>query len=224
MKRRNLLQSALGTGGLLSLGGCALNPLGPEVAQLTRPLNERIEAWMQTEGAVPEFAQNQVEPAALLVNSFNGVPEINPTSFSLTVDGFVQQPQQLSLGALGQLPQQEMVIRHVCVEGLAAIVAWGGVRLGDVLRLAGVSPLAGYLAFESADGYFETWDLRTALHPQTLLATQPHWSPLTCCQWGSSAVGLPPEAGLQTEQVDHRYPRALCPESSAARHVGRSRL
>lgn len=37
MKRRSLLQSALGSGGLISLGGCALNPLGPQVAQLTRP-------------------------------------------------------------------------------------------------------------------------------------------------------------------------------------------
>lgn len=197
MKRRNLLQSALGTGGLLSLGGCALNPLGPEVAQLTRPLNERIEAWMQTEGAVPEFAQNQVEPAALLVNSFNGVPEINPTSFSLTVDGLVQQPQQLSLGALGQLPQQEMVIRHVCVEGWAAIVAWGGVRLGDVLRLAGVSPLAGYVAFESADGYFETWDLRTALHPQTLLATQMNGAPLPAANGAPLRLASPLKLGYK---------------------------
>ncbi|MBD1193814.1 MAG: molybdopterin-dependent oxidoreductase [Vulcanococcus sp. Clear-D1] len=178
MKRRSLLQSALGTGGLLSLGGCALNPLGQEVAQLTRPLNERIEAWMQATTPVPEFKRNQVEPAALLVNSFNGIPEINLDNFSLTVDGLVQQPQQLGLSTLGQLPQQEIVIRHVCVEGWAAIVAWGGVRLADVLRLAEVSPLAGYVAFESADGYFETWDLRTALHPQTLLATQMNGAPL----------------------------------------------
>jgi len=63
------------------------------------------------------------------------------------------------------------------VEGWAAIVAWGGVRLANVLRPAGVSPLAGYVAFESADGYFETWDLLTALHPQTLLATQMNGAP-----------------------------------------------
>ncbi|WP_254936711.1 MULTISPECIES: molybdopterin-dependent oxidoreductase [unclassified Cyanobium] len=133
---------------------------------------------MQTNGAVPEFAKNQVEPSALLVNSFNGVPEINAASFSLTVDGLVQQPQQLSLSALNQFPQQEMVIRHDCVVGWTVIVAWGGVQLGDMLRLAGVSPLAGYVAFESADGYFETWDLCTALHPQTLLGTKMNGAPL----------------------------------------------
>lgn len=197
MKRRSLLQSALGTGGLLSLGGCALNPLGQEVAQLTRPLNERIEAWMQATNPVPEFKRNQVEPAALLVNSFNGIPEINLDKFSLTVDGLVQQPQQLSLSTLGQLPQQEIVIRHVCVEGWAAIVAWGGVRLADVLRLAEVSPLAGYVAFESADGYFETWDLRTALHPQTLLATQMNGAPLPVANGAPLRLASPLKLGYK---------------------------
>jgi DMSO/TMAO reductase YedYZ molybdopterin-dependent catalytic subunit len=197
MKRRSLLQSALGTGGLLSLGGCALNPLGQEVAQLTRPLNERIEAWMQATTPVPEFKRNQVEPAALLVNSFNGIPEINLDNFSLTVDGLVQQPQQLSLSTLGQLPQHEIVIRHVCVEGWAAIVAWGGVRLADVLRLAEVSPLAGYVAFESADGYFETWDLRTALHPQTLLATQMNGAPLPVANGAPLRLASPLKLGYK---------------------------
>lgn len=152
---------------------------------------------MQTNGAVPEFAKNQVEPSALLVNSFNGVPEINAASFSLTVDGLVQQPQQLSLSALDQFPQQEMVIRHVCVEGWAAIVVWGGVKLGDVLRLAGVSPLAGYVAFESADGYFETWDLRTALHPQTLLATKMNGAPLPAANRAPLRLASPLKLGYK---------------------------
>lgn len=48
-------------------------------------------------------------------------------------------------------PWQETVIRHVFVEGWAAPVVWGGVRLADVIGLVGISPLAGYVAFESAD-------------------------------------------------------------------------
>jgi DMSO/TMAO reductase YedYZ molybdopterin-dependent catalytic subunit len=152
---------------------------------------------MQATTPVPEFKRNQVEPAALLVNSFNGIPEINPANFSLTVDGLVQQPQQVSLSTLSQLPQQEIVMRHVCVEGWAAIVAWGGVRLGDVLRLAGVSPLAGYVAFESADGYFETWDLRTAFHPQTLLATQMNGAPLPVANGAPLRLASPLKLGYK---------------------------
>lgn len=197
IKRRDLLQAGLASGGLLSLGGCALNPHGATVAQLTRPLNERIEAWMQARGAVPEFQRSQVEPAALLVNSFNGIPQIDPSRFALRVSGLVERPLQLNLEQLNLLPQREMVIRHVCVEGWAAIVAWGGVRLADVIGLAGISPLAGYVAFESADGYFETWDLRTALHPQTLLATAMNGAPLPAANGAPLRLASPLKLGYK---------------------------
>ena len=169
--RRRFLTTALGGGAALGLGGCALTPGGASLASLTRPLNERIEAWLQSQGPVPDFRPDQIEPSALLVNSFNGTPRLDGRAYRLAVGGLVQRPLSLSLADLARLPQQQMVIRHVCVEGWAAIVAWSGVRLADVLDLARPSPLAGYLRFMSADGYHETWDRVTALHPQTLLAT-----------------------------------------------------
>jgi DMSO/TMAO reductase YedYZ molybdopterin-dependent catalytic subunit len=70
------------------------------------------------------------------------------------------------------LPFTSMVIRHVCVEGWAAIVQWGGVRLRDLLTLAQPKSGAKYVYFQSADGYYESWDLASVVHPQTLLAYQ----------------------------------------------------
>jgi DMSO/TMAO reductase YedYZ molybdopterin-dependent catalytic subunit len=197
MPRRRLLRGALAGSGLLGLGGCALNPLGPGLARLTRPLTEPLEISLQSRGPVPEFRSDQVEPAALLVNSFNGVPRIDGASFQLRVDGLVKHPLRLSLGDLAALPQREMVIRHVCVEGWAAIVAWGGVRLGDVLALAGVSPLAGYIAFDSADGYFETWDRLTALHPQTLLVSRMNGDPLPAANGAPLRLASPLKLGYK---------------------------
>jgi DMSO/TMAO reductase YedYZ molybdopterin-dependent catalytic subunit len=146
---------------------------------------------------VPEFRPDQVEPAALLVNSFNGIPQVDGTSFRLKVDGLVQRPLQLSLEQLAALPQREMVIRHVCVEGWAAIVAWGGVRLADVLALTGASPLAGYVAFESADGYFETWDRLTAFHPQTLLVSRMNGAPLPAANGAPLRLASPLKLGYK---------------------------
>ncbi len=37
---------------------------------------------------------------------------------------------ELNLNALKQLPQTSIVMQHVCVEGWAAIVQWGGFRFG----------------------------------------------------------------------------------------------
>ena len=70
------------------------------------------------------------------------------------------------------LPLISMVIRHICVEGWSAIVQWGGVRLYDLAKLVQPKTGARYVYFESADNYYESWDIASALHPQTLLAYQ----------------------------------------------------
>ena len=195
--RRALLRGGLLSAASLGLHGCAFNGLGPAVAALSRPLNERLEMWLQTRGPVPEFRASQVEPEALLVNSFNGQLLIDPDRFRLQLGGLVKNPLTLSLADLARLPQREMVIRHVCVEGWAAIVAWGGVRLADLLALAQPSPLAGYVAFESADGYFETWDLATALHPQTLLASRMNGEPLPAAHGAPLRLASPLKLGYK---------------------------
>ena len=197
LSRRRSLGLLLGGGSSLLLGGCALNDWSETVGEATQPLNERIEALLQGKRKLPEFRRSQVEPAALLVNSFNGTPEIAPGSYRLAVNGVVSRPLQLDLAALAALPQQECVIRHVCVEGWAAIVAWSGPRLADVLALAGPSPLGAYLAIRSADQYFETWDLASALHPQTLLATHMNGVPLPAANGAPVRLASPIKLGYK---------------------------
>jgi hypothetical protein len=66
-----------------------------------------------------------------------------------------------------------------------------GPRLADVLALACPSPLGAYLAIRSADQSFETWDLASALHPQTLLATPMNGAPAPSSSATSRASGSP---------------------------------
>ncbi len=181
----------------LLLGGCALNGWGEAVGAATQPLNERIEALLQGKGALPEFRPSQVDPAALLINSFNGTPAIDPSRYRLRVEGLVSRPLQLDLTALAALPQHQCVIRHVCVEGWSAIVAWSGPRLADVLAQAGLSPLAGYLFITSADQYIESWDLASALHPQTLLATHMNGAPLPAANGAPVRLASPIKLGYK---------------------------
>ncbi|MEA5389914.1 molybdopterin-dependent oxidoreductase [Cyanobium gracile UHCC 0139] len=197
LSRRRSLGLLLGGGSSLLLGGCALNGWSETVGEATQPLNERIEALLQGKGRLPEFRRSQVEPAALLINSFNGTPEFAPGRYRLAVNGVVSRPLQLDLAALAALPQQECIIRHVCVEGWAAIVAWSGPRLADVLALAGPSPLGAYLAIRSADQYFETWDLASALHPQTLLATHMNGAPLPVANGAPVRLASPIKLGYK---------------------------
>lgn len=197
LSRRRSLGLLLGGAPSLLLGGCALNAQSEAVGAATEPLNERIGALLQGKGTLPEFQASQVDPAALLINSFNGTPDVAPGSYRLSVTGLVSRPLSLDLAALAALPQHQCVIRHVCVEGWSAIVAWSGPRLADVVAQAGLSPLAGYVFIESADQYYETWDLASALHPQTLLATHMNGAPLPARNGAPVRLATPIKLGYK---------------------------
>jgi DMSO/TMAO reductase YedYZ molybdopterin-dependent catalytic subunit len=177
LSRRRLLQlSALSGSGLL-LSSCSLTELlgsmTVPIGSLADPLNQRVgELLLKPERLVPEFPKSAIEPDALLINSFQEFPPIVPADFRLTIEGLVQNPMQLSLTQLQQMPLTSMVIRHICVEGWAAIVGWGGVRLLDLAKLAQPNKNARYVYFTCADGYSSSWDIASALHPQTLMAYQ----------------------------------------------------
>ena len=59
--------------------------------------------------------------------------------------------------------------RHICVEGWSAIGKWGGVPFRTFLELNGANLTAQYVGFKSADDYFTSIDMPTALHAQTQL-------------------------------------------------------
>ncbi len=88
----------------------------------------------------------------------------------LEVDGMVRKPLRLTLADLASLPRVGYKLDHFCVEGWTAVATRTGVRLADLARLVGVQPGARYVDFTSFDsGYHESWDIESALHPQTLV-------------------------------------------------------
>lgn len=179
LNRRQFLQwtGLAGTG--LLLNGCVSQSFTQQVGQVTEPINQAIEMLMLSQKPVPEFPVNAIEPDKLIINTFDSTPQIDPTQFRLTIDGEVNHPMQLSLAEIQQLPLTSMVIRHVCVEGWAAIVQWGGVRLQELARLVQPKPGVRYVYFKSADGYYESWDLASSIHPQTLMVYQKNGQPLS---------------------------------------------
>ena len=179
LSRRRLLQlSGLSGVGFL-LGGCGTNLLSDNVWQISEPLNQRLEALLLTQKAVPEFPVSAIEADKLLINTFDFTPQIDPAQFRLKIDGEVSNPMQLSMADIHKLPLTSMVIRHICVEGWAAIVQWGGVRLRDLVALVQPKSNVRYVYFKSADGYYESWDLASVIHPQTLMAYQKNGQPLS---------------------------------------------
>ena len=92
-------------------------------------------------------------------------------TWSLDVGGMVNTPLKLTLEQLVTLPRISQRVNHYCVEGWTAVEQWTGVKLSDLARMAGVHRGADYVDFVSFDdGYHESWDIESAMHPQTVIA------------------------------------------------------
>ncbi|MDO8500822.1 MAG: molybdopterin-dependent oxidoreductase [Gemmatimonadaceae bacterium] len=92
-------------------------------------------------------------------------------AWTLDVGGLVDKPMRLTLQNLLDLPRTHTRVNHYCVEGWTAVEQWTGVRLADLAKLVGVHRDAQYVDFESFDdGFHESWDIESAMHPQTVVA------------------------------------------------------
>lgn len=177
LDRRRFLAAATGAVGVALLEAC--NSYGPKSA---RKLLDFAEAKNETlERAL--FRHTSIDaPSASAANAGRRFPsyfvsktvpvwhEAARGAWSLEVSGMVSKPLKLSLADLSGLPRVGYRLDHFCVEGWTAVATRTGVRLADIAKLAGVQPGAKYVDFQSFDDdYHESWDIESAMHPQTLV-------------------------------------------------------
>lgn len=178
-RRAFLAASAAGFGALVGIGGAACNSEGPKRAQAllaaSERWNERVEQALFRHRAMNVAPARAANAGSRFPSYFisRAVPEWDEATlgpWSLEVGGLVRRPLRLSLGDLQNLARTELRLEHFCVEGWSAVAVRTGVRLAELARRVDVSPDARYVDFQSFDdGYHESWDLASALHPQTLI-------------------------------------------------------
>jgi len=113
---------------------------------------------------------------------YNGYDELDPgvdlENWTLTVEGDVQCPGEYKLSQIQALPKINQNTLHVCVEGWDVVGAFGGARISDFLTLVGANKSARFLEVDCADDYYESIDMASALHPQSLLCYEMYGQPL----------------------------------------------
>jgi DMSO/TMAO reductase YedYZ molybdopterin-dependent catalytic subunit len=138
-------------------------------------------------------------PQGLPVNRTAGaagvLPMVRDPAYRLVVAGPAGE-QSLDLAALTALPQHTAVLPIACVEGWSSTATWTGVRLRDLVALAGGDPDRAWVEVESlqATGRYRasTVDPPHTRSPLTLLALR---------------------LGGETLHVDHGYPvRLIAPD------------
>ena len=176
LRRRGLLRGGLSLGSLALLTGC---DVGNESAVQRGLLaisafNDRVQALLfDPNHLAPTYPEAMVlKPAKF--NAYYDITKVKPVDASgwkLELAGLVDDKRPWMMADLMALPQTDMVIRHICVEGWEYIGQWSGPTLRSFLERVGADLSAKYVAFKTADDYPSSIDMATALHPQTLLAT-----------------------------------------------------
>ncbi len=118
-------------------------------------------------------------------------------NWTLTVSGAVKKPGDYTLAQVQALPRYRQNTRHVCVEGWDVIGRFGGARLSDFLQMVGADPTAKYITMNCADDYYESLDMATALHPQTLLCYEMYEQPLTRQHGAPLRLNIPTKVGYK---------------------------
>jgi DMSO/TMAO reductase YedYZ molybdopterin-dependent catalytic subunit len=159
------------------LGAC--DSYGPTRARsllkLAERKNEQLERWLFRDGArdrVPAGARSSGDafPRYYISDDLPVWDEAVSGVWRLQVGGAVRRPLSLTLDDLMRQRSVTQKVDHFCVEGWTARAEWTGVRVSELARLAGATPDAQYVDFQSFDSdYHESWDIDSALHPQTLI-------------------------------------------------------
>jgi DMSO/TMAO reductase YedYZ molybdopterin-dependent catalytic subunit len=161
-----------------ALGAC--NSFGPKSAtslvRFAERANEGLERWLFGSGSrsrVPSDARltGRYFPKYFISDTVPMWNEAQRGVWRLEVGGAVRKPVSLTLDQLTKLRSVTQKVDHFCVEGWTARAEWTGVRLSELARLVDVTPDAQFVDFQSFDSnYHESWDIDSALHPQTLVA------------------------------------------------------
>jgi DMSO/TMAO reductase YedYZ molybdopterin-dependent catalytic subunit len=145
------------------------------------------------------FSDSRLTPLdRFYVNTYDvDDPEVDLERWTLKVGGAAQRAGDYSLASIQALPKFRQNTRHVCVEGWDAIGRFGGARLSDFLRMVGADTTARFITVRCADDYYESLDMPTALHPQSLLCYEMYDQPLTREHGAPLRLSIPTKIGYK---------------------------
>jgi DMSO/TMAO reductase YedYZ molybdopterin-dependent catalytic subunit len=166
--RRDFLVAAGGVGAAalvtLAAGRFALGQRGelvdPATVALPRPVRALpavapTHRFTDVEGLTPLFTPND---GFFRIDTAIRVPQVDPSTWELTIHGLVDRELTLTYDDLLALPLEEVDVTLLCVSNevggdLVGTARWTGVRLADLLERTGIRRDAEQVIGRSVDGF-----------------------------------------------------------------------
>ncbi|HYM38532.1 MAG TPA: molybdopterin-dependent oxidoreductase [Thermoplasmata archaeon] len=134
-------------------------------------------------------------------------PTVDASTWSLAVDGLVGSPLTMDYASLqakmqsGSLTSVQQYATMECVSNevggnLIGTAKWAGVRLADLLTMAGIEPTADWVEFTCVDGYTVAIPIAHATDPATLLVLEMNDAPLEGRHGGPARILVPGKYGM----------------------------
>jgi len=175
--RRGMLRGTLTLGALTLLTGCDVSeqPAVQSALRAVSAWNDGVQSLLfRSNHLAQTFSPSQVVKPARF-NAYYDIADVRPidgASWKLELAGRIADKRPWTAQQIYQLPEQELIIKHICVEGWDYIGQWSGPNLRAFFERVGADLSAKYVYFICNDDYTESIDMATALHPQTILATK----------------------------------------------------
>ncbi len=167
-------------------GGTATTPAATTTATptVTTTGAEEIEAT--------EFQGTALTPiSGQRNNALAGTQVIDRDTYTLTVDGLVEDPLTLTYNDLLALPQEDRLMPLDCVEGWSFTAKWTGPPLTEILEMAGVKTEAKIAIFYTTDATsgYTSLDVAYIIDNDIIIALK------------DNDITLPPERGFPFQVV-----------------------
>jgi DMSO/TMAO reductase YedYZ molybdopterin-dependent catalytic subunit len=185
---------------VLAIGAFAIPPLQEPLLKTGLGFSDWASALLfRSRHMATTFSDSEVAPFERFpINGYDVAdPGVDLDKWTLTVAGSVRKPGDYKLAQFQALPRVRQNTRHVCVEGWDVIGRFGGARLSDFLQMIGADTTARFVYVECADDYYESLDMATALHPQTLLCYEMYDRPLSREHGAPLRLQIPTKVGYK---------------------------
>ncbi|HEY4718710.1 MAG TPA: molybdopterin-dependent oxidoreductase [Anaerolineales bacterium] len=169
--------------------GPAVSPSPQDLAARPAPVN----------GTRPELTSNE-DFYRIDINT--RPPQVDESVWRLQVNGLVDNPLQMSLQDLRNMPPQTQILTMQCISNpiggdLTSSSRWTGLRFADLLALAGVKAGAAGAYITSTDGFYEFVTREDIQDERCLLVYEMNGEPLPSEHGFPLRVYIPNRYGMK---------------------------